>query len=321
MKERERGQSADSVHSLSDRELMRHFLKRPGFLLARVDQISTALFGDLCDCATLSQAEFILLLDRLGPMIQIELAKAAGVDKSTTAYVLDNLQDRGLIRRDVPEKDRRSLKVSLTQDGEALVPVVKQAFLNLQEELEEPLDPMEKPLLVAMLHRLGSYPGGAGPLWRTACDPQTGVLDNALSFLSRRVLQLLLAQFLATTREYGLTLRQFSLLFVLSQRESLTQAEFARMFGLDPATCGVIIRGALRRGLISGERCSQDKRARRYRLTEAGQNTLEVIHPLVDESEATVFARERAESREGLIRQLTKIVHAHSHRLRFPGAI
>ncbi|BBC73458.1 conserved hypothetical protein [Altererythrobacter sp. B11] len=299
---------------------MQYFLRKPGFLLARVDQICTAIFGGLSGTATLSQAEFLLLLDRLGPMIQIALAGAAGVDKSTTAYILDNLQARGWVERTVRKEDRRSSLVSLTPAGQAVVPQVQEDFAELQRQLGAPFTAPERARLIASLQSLGQNPGRGVPVWRRACDPGSGVLDGAISFLTRRALQLLHAEFLEATRGTRLTLRQFSLLFILSRRESITQSAFARLFGLDPATCAVIMRGPAQRGLIASARCPSDGRARLFRLTEAGSALLASMHPLVDETEEAVFRDLSAAERQKTVRQLQQIVKAHSALLRFPAS-
>lgn len=312
---------SDRECPVSDRKLMEPFLSKPGFLLARVDQICTAIFSSLSNNTTLSQAEFLLLLDRLGPMIQIELARAAGVDKSTTAYILDNLQARGWIERTVREHDRRSSLISLTAAGVEALPQIKRDFSELQRQLALPFNPFEMQLLVTALYRLGQNASVPAPIWRTACDPPEGVLDMSLSFLTRRVLQLMHGQFLALTAGYGITLRQFSLLFLLSKRASLTQTEFARLFGLDPATCAVIMRSPTRRGLIASEPSSADGRARIYTLTPSGAALLQEVHSLVDKSEAGVFGAETRKSREHIISQLRIITNEYSHLLRFPGAI
>lgn len=300
---------------------MGHFLKRPGFLLARVDQICTVIFGTLSEAPTLSQAEFLLLLDRVGPMIQIALARAAGVDKSTTAYILDNLQDRGWIERTVREHDRRSSLISLTSEGQAILPRVRRNFAELQLRLEAPFRKGELAVLTEKLYHVGQNEQVPAPLWRVACDPVSGVLDGSLSFLSRRALQMLHAQFLKTAQATRLTLRQFSLLFILSQRQSITQTEFAQIFGVDPATCAVIMRAPARRGLIDGMPCEKDRRARNYTLTSAGWALLKQVHPLVDQSEAIVFRRESPDEIRVIVEYLHRIVAAYSHLLRFPGAI
>src|SRR3954464_118675 len=67
-----------------EQAIMRHFLEKPGFLLARIDQICTSLYGDLSSGETLGQAEFLLLIDSFGVASQVALARAAGVDTSPT---------------------------------------------------------------------------------------------------------------------------------------------------------------------------------------------------------------------------------------------
>lgn len=300
---------------------MAHFLTKPGFLLARVDQISTAIFTSSGGTGTLNQAEFLLLLNRIGPMIQIDLARSGGVDKSTTAYILDNLQEQGWIVRTARENDKRSSLVSLTPSGQALIPHFSEKFAALQQQLMAPVDPADRPFLLDCLYKVGTGGDISAPLWQPACDRHTGLLDTAPSFLCRRVLQLLHAQFLLSTKGSQLTLRQFSLLVLLDQRQSITRTEFARIFGVDPATCAVILKGPTQRGLIAGTPSKADKRARLYRITEAGRDVLRQVHPLVDESEDIVFRSEPRENRVRLIDLLRRIVGRYSPLLRFPGAI
>jgi len=298
---------------------MAHFLARPGFLLARVDQISTSIHGSLSAGETLGQAEFLLLLDALGAVPQITLARAAGVDKSTTAYVLDNLQAHGLIARAACPDDRRRALVSLTDEGAARIGRVRADYAELQRQLAAPLAADAMARLIAMLHALAAE--GPAPLWVPACDPARGVLDGAASFLLRRVLQSFQAQFIACTPALNLTLRQFSLLFILSTRPAITQMGFARMFGLDPSTCAVIMRGLASRGMIEGRASDADRRERVHAITPQGRAALRDVQPLVDRSEGLVFRGETAAEIDWLVRQLQAIVRAYSQRLRFPGAL
>jgi DNA-binding MarR family transcriptional regulator len=304
-----------------DAAVMARFLARPGFLLARVDQIATSIHGGLSGGETPAQAEFLLLLDTLGAIPQIRLARAAGVDKSTTAYVLDNLQTRGLIARAACADDKRRALVSLTDAGKARIDRVRADHAELQRLLFAPLAEEDRPRLIAMLHKLGANPMSAAPLWVPACEPAIGVLDGAPSFLMRRALQSLQAQFLAAPSALNLTLRQFSLLFILSVRPSITQAGFARMFGLDPSTCAVIMRGLASRALIAAGPSAEDRRARVYAITDAGRGALVEVHPLVDRSEALVFRGESAAQLRWMVRQLQAIARQYSSQLRFPGMI
>lgn len=306
---------------VSDAEIMRPFLFKSGFLLARVDQICTALFSEYAAEATLNQAEFMLLLKRLGSMPQIRLARSAGIDRSTTAHILENLEARGWVSRAGCPEDRRLLLVSLTAAGLKALPAVRRSHARLERALQAPLDGAELSWLTAKLHQLGVNPLGKAPVWIPACQPAEGVLDTSLSFLARRGLQLFQAEFISATQESAVTLRQFSLLFILSIRGSVTQVEFARIFGLDPSTCGVIMHGLARRRLIASKPSREDRRARIFTLTEAGRDLLRRLHPIVDQSEAEVMRGVSARDRDKLVRQLRAIVKAYSASLRFPGAI
>jgi DNA-binding MarR family transcriptional regulator len=310
-----------TTSAVSAQAIMGRFLRKPGFLLARIDQICTLIYGEISAGETLAQAEFLLLLDALGAVSQITLARAAGVDKSTTAYVLDNLQIRGWIERAACSDDRRRILVSLLPAGASRIRRIRSDYAELQRRLVLPLHDAEITRLVAALHKLGSNSMSPAPLWTPACDPAVGVLDGALSFLSRRALQLFQAQFVACTPGLNLTLRQFSLLFILSLHPSITQVGFARLFGLDPSTCGVILRGLTSRGLIVFGASPRDRRERLYSITPAGRAVLIEVQPLVDRSERLVFRGDSAAQIRWMVRQLQAIVCVYSHRLRFPGAI
>ncbi|WP_165357181.1 MarR family winged helix-turn-helix transcriptional regulator [Sphingosinicella sp. CPCC 101087] len=306
---------------MSDEAIMSRFLARPGFLLARIDQICTAIYGSLDGGETLAQAELLMLLGVLGPSPQIKLARCAGVDKSTTAYIIENLNARGWVERGPCREDRRRALVSLTPTGQSQIARIERQFADLQRQLARPLDADALPRAVTLLHKLGSNPMSPAPLWVPACHPAVGILDTSLSFLCRRALQLFQAQFVACTPGLNLTLRQFSLLYIVSAREAITQAAFARLFGLDPSTCAVIIRGLVSRGLIAGTRSAQDKRERIYAITDQGRSILLKAQPLVDRSERLIFRGEPAARTRWLVRQLQAIVRDHSHRLRFPGVM
>lgn len=300
---------------------MEPFLNKPGFLLARVDQISTCIFSGAPHGTTLRQAEFLMLVEALGPMPQIRLANACGIDKSTTAYVLSNLENRDLVERTPCTDDRRRFQVSLTPAGAEVLQEAKPRYADLQRQLAAPLAQTDAHRLAAMLHTLGANSRGPGPIWSPACDPAGGVLDRALSFLIRRALQLFQAQFVASTEELDLTLRQFSLLFLLSKRHSLTQVAFARLFGLDPSTCAVIMRSLAGRGLISSARSQEDQRERVFMITDTGCRALAKVHPLADRSAAAVLRGFTPAEQAFLIEQMRAIVKRYSPALRFPGAL
>jgi DNA-binding MarR family transcriptional regulator len=305
-----------TTSAVPDGEIMRVLFGKPGFLLARIDQIATALHAAHTPETTLAQSEFLLLLERIGPVPQIALARAAGVDKSTTGLVLDNLEARNLISRVPCAEDRRRAQVSLTALGRAALGEVRAAFDAVQRNLLNPLDDGAGPRLTAMLHRIGSNPLSAATRWMPA-----DVLDAAPSFLFRRVLQHLQATFTATDPALRITFRQFALLYILGRRDSLSQIAFARLYGLDPSTCGVILRALAKRGFLSAHTSPHDGRERIFRLTDAGQAALGTLQAVADRSARAALRGESAADTRWLVSQLRQIVAAYSVRLRFPGLL
>ena len=301
----------------ADQAIMRHFLEKPGFLLARIDQICTSIYGDLSTGETLGQAEFLLLIDSFGVASQVALARAAGVDTSTTAYVLANLAARDWIARRADESDRRRTVVALTADGKARLGRIASDYSGLQERLLAPIEPRARKKLLTLLARIATHEAGQAPEF----TPTSGPLDGAASLLCRRALQLFQAQFVASTSGFNLTPRQFSLLFILSRIDGITQVRFARLFGLDPSTCGVIMRNLAKRGLLASAPSREDGRALDYRLTPTGRAAFAGAAPLVDQSERLVFVDIAPDDAAWLVRQFQRLVHGHSQRLRFPGAI
>jgi DNA-binding MarR family transcriptional regulator len=299
--------------------IMGLFLTKPAFLLARVDQICTALYGALSGGETLAQAELLLLLADSDGRDQISLSRAAGVDKSTTALILDNLAGNGLIERIADPVDRRRARPRLTGEGRTRADGAKEAFGQLQRALVSPLDAQAVDDLTILLDRLATQADSPAPPW--APDEAPALLARAPSLLDRRALQAAQAQFLACAAPIALTPRQYSMLVILSARPGMTQVEFSRLFGLDPSTAGLVMRNLLARGLIVDRVAPSDRRKRAYSLTAAGQAVLREAMPLVDRSERlTIGALAPIESAR-LIAHLRAIVFAHSQRLRFPGEL
>jgi len=298
---------------------MQSFVSQPGFLLARVNQIYVALHNEVSHGETPAQAEFLLLLANNEKPDQASLARSAGMDTSTTTLVLDNLEARGLVARESDPDDRRRCVVSLTTAGRKQVGNTRAAFMETQSRLVSPLSQGSVGHFLQMLQQIGADPDTPAPVWL----PQEGTAERVAhspGFLCRRALQVCEAYFLDCTASLNLTPRQYSVLFIVNRHPGLSQAAFARIFGLDPATCAVIMKNLATRRLLDRKISSRDRRERLYSLTAAGEQALRAARPLVDKSERLILrGLSRTQSRE-LVSRLQAIVKAHSRRLAFPGA-
>ena len=70
---------------------------------------------------TPSQFGVLEALYHLGPMHQCELGERILKSSGNMTLVIDNLEKRGLVRRERSVEDRRFIQVHLTEDGERLI--------------------------------------------------------------------------------------------------------------------------------------------------------------------------------------------------------
>lgn len=118
----------------------------PGHYARRVQQVAVALFvqevGDLH--LTPVQYSALQTICNLPGIDQKTLAATIGYDTSTIAGVIDRLEARGLILRQVSPADRRARLLTLTDQGLHLLAAVVPPMLRAQERLLEPLDTAER---------------------------------------------------------------------------------------------------------------------------------------------------------------------------------
>lgn len=129
---------------------------RPGFLLRRAHQISTAVFEDECRSVGLTPAQFgVLSVLRATPGLdQSTLARALGFDKVTVLRVLRGLETRGLIERAPAPASRRNLAVSLSAAGLDLLKQAQQPADRAYDRLMAPLNKAQQGQLLELLQLL-----------------------------------------------------------------------------------------------------------------------------------------------------------------------
>ncbi|MCW2362179.1 MULTISPECIES: MarR family winged helix-turn-helix transcriptional regulator [unclassified Sphingobium] len=295
---------------------MRVFLRKPGFLLNRIDQIANALYGSVaCGGETLSQAEMMLAIAERPGSDQVRLARACGSDTSTTAIVLQNLELTGLIARQQDERDRRRSLPVLTAAGEARMDEIRSSFAQLQALLLDPLSDDERAVAMAQLSSLVEAGNDGAPRW----DRQDSYLANVPSMLFRRALQILHAHFSEQVAPMAVTLRQFSAMVILDLHGGLSQVEFARVYGLDPSTCAIVLKKLAQRGWLQAVPSPQDRRKTLYFVTDEGRHQIDRLQASADATEDAVRSNISARAFEALLPPLQSVVRAHSAILRYPG--
>jgi DNA-binding MarR family transcriptional regulator len=136
-----------------------------GFLL-RIGQLRIyeqfyARFGD----QGLRPGEFsVLWVVHLNPGIsQGKVAQALRIKPAHMTKIVRRFEASGTIRREIPDHDRRSVHLWLTDAGDAFVGAHKPAFIGPDSYHSHDLAPGELADLIRLLRRYAGLDGGAGP--------------------------------------------------------------------------------------------------------------------------------------------------------------
>ncbi len=100
------------------------------------------------------QHSILLTLFRNGGISQQEISDYLQLDKSSIAKWIKKLEDGGYIERSVDLIDKRINKVSLTQKGLDIIPMVKKAIENWEDIVLSDLSDNEKQVLEQVLIKM-----------------------------------------------------------------------------------------------------------------------------------------------------------------------
>ncbi|HTD06213.1 MarR family transcriptional regulator [Undibacterium sp.] len=87
---------------------------------------------------------------------QRDLIRYFGRDKAQVTRLLKQLEERGLITREVDAEDKRSHRIQLTASGKALQATVHKHKQKVAEKMMADFDAEERATLVALLGRMRS---------------------------------------------------------------------------------------------------------------------------------------------------------------------
>ena len=97
---------------------------------------------------------------REGPRTQLALARQLGVDRTVMTYLLDELEQAGLVARTPDPADRRARRITLTDDGQARLCALERSLRAAEDDLLAPLDDGERAALRKLLLRVATHLGG-----------------------------------------------------------------------------------------------------------------------------------------------------------------
>ncbi|RIX53980.1 MarR family transcriptional regulator [Paenibacillus nanensis] len=133
-----------------------------GFLMGvAYRKLSAVLHHKLRDYdLTPEQWSVLYTVDQSQGLIQKEIAERSHKDKPTTTRILDQLEKKGLIHKQVGENDRRSFLVFTTEKGkevtQATTPIEDSMTDELRAFMSEPEIDMLRELLLRIHHHLGT---------------------------------------------------------------------------------------------------------------------------------------------------------------------
>ncbi|SFR45335.1 MarR family winged helix-turn-helix transcriptional regulator [Litoreibacter janthinus] len=127
----------------------------PGHLIRRLHQQSTAVFLEHTKAAgfDLTSVQFAAMstLAKDPGLDQASLAKRIAYDRATIGGVIKRLEQKGLVRRQPDDEDRRAFKVSLTPEGDAVLAKLAPVVCALQSRILPDLSESEKASLLALM--------------------------------------------------------------------------------------------------------------------------------------------------------------------------
>jgi MarR family transcriptional regulator, temperature-dependent positive regulator of motility len=127
----------------------------PGHLIRRLHQVSQAIFDAEAAAAgiDLTSVQFAALtMIAANPGIdQARLANAIAFDRATTGGVIDRLEAKGFVRREIVKTDRRARRLHLEAAGETTLHVAMPIVRHAQTLMLKALNDKEQATLLRLM--------------------------------------------------------------------------------------------------------------------------------------------------------------------------
>jgi len=134
-----------------------------------------------------------------------------------------------------------------------------------------------------------------------------GLLPGLLGYQLRRAQIAAFQHFAATVGKAGITPGWFGLMVIVANNEGLSQTRLARALGVDGSTMVAMIDRLEENGWMQRRRSEVDRRTHALSLTEAGNELLAQLTPMVEAHEAVLGQDLSADDKKNLLGLLAKI--------------
>jgi DNA-binding MarR family transcriptional regulator len=125
------------------------------FLLAHASHVLAARMAEALQEIGLTPRMFGVLMRALnGELTQLELARVAGLDKTTMMVVLEELEDAGYAERVPPPPPRRARLVRVTEQGWEATEAALEIVDRVHQEVLDALPPRQRGAFLAGLTTL-----------------------------------------------------------------------------------------------------------------------------------------------------------------------
>lgn len=129
----------------------------PGHLIRRLNQASIAIFDNKMRARgyDLTPVQFAALtkIAHDPGVDQASLAQAIAYDRVTIGGVIDRLEQKGLVRRTIDQRDRRARRLTLLPKGAHVLAAVRPIVNDLQNDILAGLSAEETALLCRLLRK------------------------------------------------------------------------------------------------------------------------------------------------------------------------
>ena len=121
--------------------------------------IAARSLADVGEQVTLTQYRALVVLASRGPQNMASLAEALAVTPPTASRLCDRLVRKGLVRRRSDRRDRRQMRIALSESGSALIEMVTARRREEITALLSTIPPAARRSVVSALRQLAA---GAG---------------------------------------------------------------------------------------------------------------------------------------------------------------